>query len=232
MYQSGMYDFTKKKELRIEAPPGLIISRPVIEKQKVISASFLNVPSFVLHDDITLKISGKEVKLYIAFGGAFYAIVEADNWGLHIDPPNIPSFIALNDVIKSSIIEKFPIIHPFEKELGFLYGTIFISPPKMQENHSRNICIFADGEVDRSPTGSGVSARGAVLHSKGQLPLEKIITIESVIGTEMQMELKEITTFGPYYAVIPEVTGSAWITGINTFYIDPEDPLKEGFLLK
>src|SRR6185369_4967104 len=110
---------------------------------------------------------------------------------------------------------------PFEADLSFLYGTISTGAALNPERHSRNVCIFADGEVDRSATGSGVSARAALHHAKGELRLNERITIESIVGSTMSVEVVELTKYGPFDAVIPEVSGTASITGKSEFYFDP-----------
>ncbi len=129
-------------------------------------------------------------------------------------------------------MNKFEINHPFEEDLGFLYGAIFTGPAKDPTHHSRNVCIFADGEVDRSATGSGVSARAALHHAKGELQIGEKITIESILGTTMDVEVKETLSYGSFEAVIPEVTGTAFFTGKNEFWFDPEDTLKDGFIFR
>jgi trans-L-3-hydroxyproline dehydratase len=116
--------------------------------------------------------------------------------------------------------------------LSFLYGTIFIGPAPESSHHSRNVCIFAEGEVDRSPTGTGVSARAAIHYAKGELQLNQKIAIESIVGSVMTVAPVETTRFGPFDAVIPEVSGTASITGRNEFYFDPDDPFREGFILR
>jgi trans-L-3-hydroxyproline dehydratase len=126
----------------------------------------------------------------------------------------------------------FPINHPFEDDLSFLYGTILIGPPHDPSHHSRNVCIFADGELDRSPTGSGVSARAALHFAAGELGLNVPITIESILGTTMSVKVAGVTNFGPYDAIIPEVSGTASIIARNEFYFDPNDPLRTGFIFR
>ena len=102
----------------------------------------------------------------------------------------------------------------------------------MRKTIARNVCIFAEGEVDRSPTGTGVSGRVTLHHARGEIDLNKAITIESIIGSSFSASVVETTTFGPYPAVIPQVEGTAHITGIQRFLIDPRDPLKHGFILR
>ena len=134
--------------------------------------------------------------------------------------------------MKHVVMAQFPIRHPFEGDLSFLYGTIFTGPPLNAAHHSRNVCVFADGEVDRSATGSGVSARAALDHAKGELDLNQKITIESIIGSTMTVQALETLRFGPYAAVIPEVSGAASFTGRHEFFFDPDDLLGRGFLLR
>jgi len=116
--------------------------------------------------------------------------------------------------------------------LSFLYGTIFTGPAHEPLHHSRNVCVFAEGEVDRSPTGTGVSARAAIHYARGELKLNEKIAIESIVGSVMTVRAVAATTFGPHEAIIPEVSGTASITGRNEFYFDPEDPFREGFILR
>jgi trans-L-3-hydroxyproline dehydratase len=134
--------------------------------------------------------------------------------------------------IKKSVMNKKQIMHPFEKDLSFLYGTIFTGKSANPARHSRNVCIFANGELDRSATGSGVSARAALHHARGELKVGESMKIESIIGTTMGVELSALTTFGPHKAVIPHVSGAASFTGKNTFWFDPQDPLKDGFIMR
>lgn len=221
-------------EIIIDAPPGQIVARAQSNDGKVNKVYFTNVPSFVLLQDETLFVEevGK-VKFDIAFGGAFYAICNAANFGFKLISDEYDQMIEIGRRIKHSIIERYEVKHPFEDDLSFLYGTIFIGPAISDTTrHSRNVCIFANGEVDRSATGSGVSARAALLHTKGKMNLNERITIESILGTTMDVEIKGLTQFGPYNAVIPEVSGSAFFTGQNTSYFDPDDPLKKGFIFR
>lgn len=219
----------------IDAPPGKIHSKAHIKYGNVEKVSFLNVPSFLLLKDEIVEIDeiGK-IKFDIAYGGAFYALVNADELGIEMTKKQYNKLIDWGRKIKYAIIDKFndKIKHPFEKDLSFLYGTIFIGKAHNPAHHSRNVCIFADGELDRSPTGSGVSARSALHYAKGELKINEKITIESILDTTMDVEIKELTNYGKYNAVIPEVSGSAWLTGLNEFWFDPEDPLKNGFIFR
>ena len=217
----------------MDTPAGRILATADRQKGNVSQVSFRNVPSFVyaLNREIVVKGIGN-VGYDIAFGGAFYAYCDADKLGISLEEGNYLQLIDWGRKIKHAIMSKEKIIHPFEEDLSFLYGTIFVGQAKDPRHHSRNVCIFAEGEVDRSPTGTGVSGRVALHVQKGRLELGQVITIESILGTTMEVEALEKTTFGGFEAIIPEVTGSASLTGKHTFYIDPGDPLKEGFLFR
>ena len=220
-------------EIKIDAPPGRVILKPKIEKGQVVSTSFVNVPSFMLMENQSVEVPGiGKVNFDIGFGGAFYAYVRDRQLGIKLTGDHYQKLIGYGKKIKKAVMDNFVIEHPFEADLGFLYGVIFIGEPENQNHHSRNVCIFADGEVDRSPTGSGVSGRAAIHFAKDELKRGEKITIESILSTTMDVKVVEETTFGPHQAVIPEVTGTAFFTGKNEFWFDPDDPLREGFIFR
>jgi len=219
--------------IKIDSPAGLITAFGRIRDGHVKSVYFHNVPSFVLAMDETIDVSGLGTVRYdIAFGGAFYAYIHAEELGLKTTPEDYSQLIEKGMAIKRAIMESRPIPHPFEADLSFLYGTIFIGPPHSVNAHSSNVCIFAEGEVDRSPTGTGVSGRLALHFARGEIEIGQSIKIESIIGSCFTARVVETTRFGPYDAVVPEVEGSAYITGRHEFLIDPEDPLQKGFILR
>ena len=221
--------------VKIDAPPGRItaVGYRDGENGSVKSVSFRNVPSFMLKRDQEVQVPGiGKVTFDIGYGGAFYAYCDARPLELELDSTDYERIIDYGRRIKHAVMANFEIKHPFEEDLSFLYGTIFVGNPMESSHHSRNVCIFAEGEVDRSATGSGVSGRAAIHHAKGELKKDETITIESILGTCMDVKIVETTKYGPYAAVVPEVSGRAWITGENRFYFDPSDPLKNGFLFR
>jgi trans-L-3-hydroxyproline dehydratase len=208
--------------LTFNVPAGKVYARAVIEDGRVRECSFRNVPSFLYLRDEQVDVPGVgRVRFDVAYGGAFYAFVEAETLGLSLTAGHYHQLIDYGRRIKQSVMANFSIKHPFEDELSFLYGTIFTGRAIDSNHHSRNVCIFANGEVDRSATGTGVSARAALHHAKGELKLNERITIESIIGSTMTVRAVEETKFGPFDAVIPEVSGTASIIGRNEFYFDP-----------
>lgn len=222
-----------KPVLRIDSPAGRITATGHRENGVVKKVSFLNVPSFVYKSDLKVEVAGiGKIKYDIAFGGAFYVFCRAENIGIGLKPEDYDTLVDVGKEIKRAVMDRVEIVHPEEKDLGFLYGSIIIGTPENKANHSRNVCIFADGEVDRSPTGTGVSGRAAIHYYRKELKPEESITIESILGTTMDVKIKGITRVGSYNAVIPEVTGKAFITGQNEFYFDPHDPLGKGFIFR
>ena len=226
----------EKKEpvttVRIDSPAGLITACARVAGEKVRSVFFHNVPSFVAGLDETVDVPELgRIRYDLAFGGAFYAYVRADQVGLKCLPDENARLVEKGMQIKHAVMSARKILHPFSEDLSFLYGTIFIAPPIGAGSDSRNVCIFADGEVDRSPTGTGVSARMALHYARGEVKIGQPLVIESIIGSKFTGRVVSETTFGPYKAIIPEVEGTAHITGIHKFLADPEDPLRSGFIL-
>jgi proline racemase len=222
-----------KNEITFNVPAGRILAKASVSGGRVVEASFRNVPSFLYLRDQSVEVDGiGRVRFDIAFGGAFYAFVSAEELGLELLPANSTLLIDCGRKIKNAVMSLGSVTHPFEADLSFLYGTIFTGPALNRKHHSRNVCIFADGELDRSATGSGVSARAALHFAKGELGLNERITIESILGSTMSVEMVQLTKYGEYDAVVPEVSGTASITGRNEFYFDPDDPYSAGFFLR
>ena len=219
--------------IRIDSPAGLITAVGHIKNGKVEKVSFQNVPSYVVVLDSKIEIPEYgTIKYDLAFGGAYYAYVQAQDVGLTCHPKDVDKLIQVGRDIKRAISNSVEIQHPIDDDLSFLYGTIFIDEPKDSNSHSRNVCVFANGEVDRSPTGTGVSGRLAIHHARGEISIGESITVESIIGSKFEGKILKETKFGQYSAIIPEVSGKAFITGKHEFSVDPEDSIKSGILLR
>ncbi len=218
--------------VRIDTPAGLVVAEAQIRGKAVQNVAFENVPSFVSHPGMRVTVPEYgELNYDIAFGGAFYAYVDAAQLGLQCLPDEYDRLVSAGRAIKRAVSESVTLTHPDDVRLGFLYGTILLAPPILQGSHSRNVCIFADGQVDRSPTGTGVSGRLAIHHSRGEIQVGESIRIESILGTTFDCSIQGTTKVGALPAVVPRVEGSAFITGKHTFLVDPEDPLRGGFIL-
>jgi proline racemase len=219
--------------IRIDTPAGRVTATADRTGGVVDRVAFRNVPSFVLESDLTVDVPGiGPLRTDIAFGGAFYAYVDAEDVGVEIVPANYRRIIDVGMRIKRAVMDGYEIVHPEgDPRLNFLYGTIIVQKAT-DPVHSRNVCVFADGEVDRSPTGTGVSGRAAIHHARGEMEPGEKITIESLIGTAFEVSVAEVTRIGDRPAIVPEVCGSAYITGKHEFLIDPADPLQDGVFLR
>ena len=220
-------------EINMDVPSGTIKSYVKVKNNKVNSVRFLNVPSFVELLDASISIPGLGIINYdLAYGGAYYAIVKGEDVGLNSKLSKMSEFVDIGMKIKNNIIQHIKIEHPIMPEMNFLYGTIFTFDPIDNNNHSRNVCVFANGEVDRSPTGTGVSARAAIHYARNEIKIREMLTIESIIGSTFNVSVIEESKIGSLDAVIPEVVGSANIVGRNTFWVDPTDDIAQGFMLR
>jgi len=233
----------QESSLVLDAPAGQIRATAVIEEmgpmeagasapaRRVKQVSFLNVPSFVLASGIPVKVGTRTMPVDVAFGGAFYAIVDSEAAGVPILPERLTELRQLGMAIKHAVEAQLTVVHPTEPGLNGIYGTIFTGPPSTDAAHLRNVTIFAEGEVDRSPCGTGTCAVLAVLDAMGIVQPGDPFVHESIIGTTFSAKVVDRATVGDLAAVIPELTGSAWITGEHTFITDDTDPLRGGFRL-
>jgi trans-L-3-hydroxyproline dehydratase len=218
-----------------DAPAGQIRTRARVRRVggsvRVERVSFVNVPSFTLHAALPVRLGSREVSVDVAFGGAFYAIVDAESAGLPVRPEYLGDLRRAGMAIKHAVESAVPVAHPEEPGLSGIYGTIFTGPPSSESAHLRNVTIFAEAEVDRSPCGTGTCAVMAVLAAMGLLGPGQPFVHESIIGTSFHGRVVGETTVGEYPAILPEIEGEAYITGENVFLIDERDPLRHGFRL-
>jgi proline racemase len=240
----------------IDAPCGLVRATALVDKAEFLAAQaanrtprvrevrFENVPSFAAALDVPLDVPGfGRVLVDVGYGGAFYALISAAALGLEMRAENAAAIAAAGRAITNAgratlrsggaLADALGVNHPESDDLSFLYGTIIDGPPEDPSHHSRNLCLFAEGEVDRSPTGSGVSARLAVLHARGLVATGEEIAIESILGRESLFVGRVARTeqWAGRNAVIPEVHGSAHMTGSARFVLDENDPIGRGFLI-
>ncbi|MCB0664348.1 MAG: proline racemase family protein [Saprospiraceae bacterium] len=221
--------------LVLDVPCGEIRSTyDASEANNEFGVSFEGVPSFVLSRDLVLELPGyPPVTFDIAYGGAFYAYVDADLIGLPLDPSHVNEIIRLGRQLKASIIRShIQIEHPLSSDLSFLYGVIFRSKRTVSSAPYRNVCVFADGEVDRSPTGSGLCGFMALLHHKGLINNGDRIIVESIIGSRFRAEIVKNVDLEGLPAVIPSIAGNAYIISSQNFILQHDDPLREGFILR
>lgn len=223
--------------IKIDAPCGRITSYAHVKHGKVTGVRFHCVPSFVVGLDRTVEVEGLGRITYdLAYGGAFYAYVDMakNTFDFNLDENSYRKLIDNGMKIKHAVMKADKdILHPFENDLSFLYGTIFIDNNKQSSGaDSKNVCIFAEGEVDRCPTGSGVSGRMAIHKARNEIDYGEKMIIESITGSKFKGSIISEEDYSSFKAVIPQVEGTAHITGMQTFVIDPNDPMKDGFILR
>ncbi|MFM9128567.1 MAG: proline racemase family protein [Candidatus Limnocylindrus sp.] len=211
---------------------------------RVHEVTFENVPSFAAALDVAIDVPGYgSLTIDVGYGGAFYALIDAAQLGIEMGAENAAALAAAGRAITDAgraalrsggaLATALGVSHPEDEDLSVLYGTIISGPPEDPAHHSRNLCLFAEGEVDRSPTGSGVSARLAGLHARGDVTSGKEIAIESILGSESLFygRVVRTETWAGRSAVIPEVRGSAHMTGSARYVLDENDPIGRGFLV-
>jgi proline racemase len=229
-------------ELTLEAPAGLIRVRAACAQGKVTQVTFQNVPAFSVYLDATIDVPqlGK-VTVDVAYGGMFYMIADAAPLGLRLTPDEGRDLVRLSEMIKAAAREQLPVVHP--ENPGFAGITIaqLSAPPQQPTAHRRNAVTVSTGRldwtrpsswtgvIDRSPCGTGTCAKMATLHARGALGLQEEFRHEGILGTLFTGRLIAETTVGPYAAVIPTISGQAWITGVSTYTLDPTDPFPDGF---
>jgi proline racemase len=221
-------------EIGYDTPAGFIRARAEINGDQVRRVTFQNVPSFVHTAGLRITVDGTPVMVDIVFGGAFYALVEATALApdLAVRPEHVTELIARGMAVKHAVEATAEIVHPTEPELRGIYGTIITGPAEGEGARHRNVTVFAAGEVDRSPCGTGTAATTAAFVARGTLPLGEEWVNESIIGTHFTGRAIAQTEVGDYPAVIPEIGGRGFITGYHTFVLDPDDEAGRGFLVR
>jgi len=229
-------------ELVLEAPAGLIGVRAECANGKVTSVTFRNVPAYAAHLDAPVEVPHLgTVTVDVAWGGMFYVIADAARFGLRLTPDEGADIVRIGEMIKAATREQLPVVHPENPEIAGVSIAQLSGPPALAGSDRRNAVIVSTGTldwnrpstwtgvIDRSPCGTGTCAKMAALHARGQLPVGRDFHHESILGTLFTGRLVEETSVGPYRAVVPTITGRAWITGIAQYVVDAEDPFPEGF---
>jgi proline racemase len=229
-------------ELVLEAPAGLVHVRADCANGKVTGVTFRNVPAFAAYLDRPVEVPHLgTVTVDVAWGGMFYVIADAARFGLALTPDEGRDIVRIGEMIKAATQEQLPVVHPENPEIAGVSIAQLSGPPSGSHADRRNAVIVSTGKldwnrpatwtgaIDRSPCGTGTCAKMAALHAKGQLPLGQDFRHEGVLGTIFTGRLLEETTVGPHRAVVPTITGRAWITGFAQYVVDAEDPFPEGF---
>jgi proline racemase len=229
-------------ELTLEAPAGLIRVRAECAGGKVRGVTFQNVPAFAVHLDRAIEVPQLgTVTVDVAYGGMFYAIADASAFGLKLTPDEGRDIVRITEMIKAAAREQLPVTHPEEPRFSGITIAQLSGPPSRPDADMKNAVTVSTGAfdwsrpstwtgvIDRSPCGTGTCARMATLHARGRLRLHEDFRHESILGTLFRGRLVAETRVGPYPAVVPTLSGQAWITGFASYVIDPDDPFPEGF---
>ena len=229
-------------ELTLEAPAGLIRVRADCASGKVTQVTFKNVPAFAVHLDAKVEVKQLgTVTVDVAWGGMFYVIADAQPFGFRLTPDEGRDIVRVSEMIKAATQEQLAVVHPENPEVKGPTIAQLSGPPSRPGAHRKNVVTVSTGTldwnkpstwtgaIDRSPCGTGTCAKMATLHAKGQLGLDQDFVHEGILGTVFTGRLIEETHVGPYKAVVPTLSGTAWITGLAHYAVDPEDPFPEGF---
>jgi proline racemase len=229
-------------EFVLEAPAGLVGIRADCKDGKVTQVTFKNVPAFAVHLDVKVEVPKLGTAVVdVAYGGMFYVIADAAQFGLQLKPDEGRDITRISEMVKAATQEQFPVVHPENPEITGPSIAQLSAPPTNAKAHRKNVVTVSTGKldwnkpstwtgvIDRSPCGTGTCAKMAALHAKGQLGIHQDFLHEGILGTLFRGKLIEKTHVGPYQAVVPTIGGTAWITAISQFVIDPSDPYPDGF---
>ena len=229
-------------KLKLETPAGLISVEAEVRDGKVRKVTFRNVPAFATHLDAPVEVRGLgTVTVDVAYGGMFYVIADAAPLGFHLAPDEARDIVRVAEMIKAAAREQLPVEHPENAEIAGVTIAQLSGEPSRPEAHRKNTVVVSTGTLDwsrpeswtgvldRSPCGTGTCAKMAALHAKGKLPIHQDFVHEGILGTTFTGRLIEETRVGPYAAVVPTLSGQAWITGFAQYVVDPEDPFPNGF---
>ncbi|NQU24367.1 MAG: proline racemase family protein [Candidatus Nealsonbacteria bacterium] len=231
-------------ELILEAPAGLVAVRAEVDRGKVTRVTFENVPAFAVHLDARIEVPELgSVTVDVAYGGMFFVIAEAEPFGLRLVPEEGREIVRIGEMIKAAVQRQLPVVHPENPGISGVTIAQLAGPPCGTGADVRNAVIVSTGKLDwdrpqswtgaldRSPCGTGTCAKMAVLHAKGRLPLNQDFRHEGPLGTIFTGRLLRETTVGDYAAVVPQLSGQAWITGFAKYVLDPTDPFPNGYTL-
>lgn len=233
LVETGMVEVQEPvTTIKMEAPAGLVTVHVNVEQGRAKSVSFENVPAFLYKEGAEVDVPGYgKLKIDISFGGSFFAIIDAKQLGIDICPENSSKLVDAGMAIIHAANEQIKVQHPELEHIKTIDLCEIYGPAKSEDADMQNITVF-DGQIDRSPCGTGTSAKVATLWAKGELKIGEEFVYESVINTKFIGKALRETQVGPYKAIIPEITGSAYITGHSQFFIDENDPVKYGFSLQ
>ncbi|HWX09184.1 MAG TPA: proline racemase family protein [Gaiellaceae bacterium] len=233
LLETGMVEMQEPETIvRLEAPAGVIEVRAACRDGRCESVELTNVPCFADRIDATLEVDGLSTLIVdIAFGGMWYAIADAAALGFALEPSEARDLSLVGERIRVAAREQLPCVHPENADIAGVSIVQIAEPWQGVGKVTKNAVVVAPGRLDRSATGTGLSARMAALHARGRMRTGDAMTHASVLGTTFDGRIVSETTVGDRAAIVPAIRGSAWITGITQVFVDPDDPFPEGYLL-
>jgi trans-L-3-hydroxyproline dehydratase len=219
--------------VNIECPCGMVVASVEVKDGKAGAVSFESVPAFLFAADRTVEVAGHgPIAFDVAYGGAFYALADCRQFGLEFGKSRVRDFVDAATALSEAVKQAVPLSHPDHADLAFLYGSILTDGGDGSERPTKNVCVFAEAEVDRSPTGSGVTARLAAMFTKGRLEIGEPRVFESIVGSRFTGSVARAATAGPHEAIVARVGGMAHYSGRAEYWIEDGDELGRGFLVK
>jgi proline racemase len=218
-------------EVLMDTPAGLVRARAQVEGGQIGKVAVENVPAFLYRSGVEVETAAGPVQLDISFGGNFFALVPAASLGLQVKLAHLPQLVARGMAIRAAIDEQVEVVHPTYAHINTVDLVEIYEDLNGEEADCRNVVIFGESQADRSPCGTGTSAKMAALYAKGHLDIQRPFINESIIGTRFTGRLLREERVDSLMAVVPEISGNAYVTGFQQFVVDPRDPLKFGFHL-
>ena len=215
----------------LDTPAGLVHGRAHVADGQIQHVAVENVPGFLYRSDVEVHTPGGPLQVDISFGGNFFALVAAESLGLEVKLAHLPALIEQGVAIRAAIDEQVDVIHPTQPHINTVDLVEIYQDLEGEEADCRNVVVFGEAQADRSPCGTGTSAKMAALYAKGKLAMQRPFVNQSIIGTRFTGRLLREEPIGDFTAVVPEISGNAYITGFQQFVVDPRDPLKFGFHL-
>jgi proline racemase len=233
LLETGMVPMQEPEtRFKLDMPGGVIEVRAECKDGKCLSITFRNAPAFAHSLDANIEVEGLgTLKVDIAYGGMFYAIVDASALGFSVTADEARELAVAGEKVRRAAREQLDVVHPQFDNVRGVSIVQFAMPFQGPGKVTRNTCIVSPGRSDRSPTGTGTSARMAVLQARGQMKEGEVLIHESIIGSRFTGKILELTEVAGRKAIVPQITGRAWITGEHSYYLDPTDPYPQGYVL-
>jgi len=245
LIETGMVEVNEPfTDFKLDTPAGLISIRAEVSNGKATNVTFENVPAFSVYTNESISVPEiGEVKVDVAYGGMFYVILDSEELGLKLSPENGGEIVRVAEMVKAIASEKLPVVHPENKEISGITIAVVSGPPENPAATLKNVVVVSTGKldwdrpetwkgvIDRSPCGTGTCAKMASLFEKNMLDVDTVFIHEGILGTTFTGRLVRKTKVGDYDAVVPTITGRAWITGFAQYVVDANDPFPEGYTI-